>query len=182
MDKCSVWTKVHKGFPLITLSSNTYPCPHRAGALIRVSPILDQAFLILVKQQIKGVWAHSADSAWHRLGCTFLTTSPQTPFFLGGHWILHSPSFLALVLSSCFLSSAFLSTYFWCMETSSFLSKFGFVVIFFFQAGSIIYCIIESQTVITPSATIQKYFLEQLFTVLFLVLFDLLGTYTQFWQ
>lgn len=60
------------------------------------------------------------------------------------------------------------------METFFFLSKFGFVLLgFFFQAGSIIYCIIESQTVITPSDTVQKYFLQQLFTVLFLVLFDL---------
>lgn len=48
VDRCSVWTKVHKGSPLITPSSDRYPCPHRTGVLKRVSPKLDQAFLILV--------------------------------------------------------------------------------------------------------------------------------------
>lgn len=56
------------------------------------------------------------------------------------------------------------------METSFFLSKGFCFVLFLLQAGSILYCIIASQAVITPSATIQNYFLEQLFTVLFLVL------------
>lgn len=142
-------------------------------------PKLVLALLILVNQQRNGVWAHSADPAWCSLGCTFLTTTPQTPFFLGSHWILQTPSFLALVLNSHFPLSSFLYTYFRCKETTFFLSKSDYFS-FFSWAGSIIQCIIESQTVITPSVTTEKYFPEQLFTVL--VLFDLLGTYIWFCQ